>query len=182
MSDIFIGYGFVQSNTDLVISKITRKTYKKYEKILHCFAKIQNLYCAYRNTSIQFNLINSFTRQYDLGKLKRDTLYQFEINSLTAYILMHRMFVDNCKSFYKKYPDANIQPLIQNLENKLSERNMKILRDYAMHTSIPMSEIGIKTNISFTNKINNTSLQIELKKDDMDIEYLSKFDKSVIEE
>ena len=60
---------------------------------------------------------------------------------------------------------------------------MKVLRDYAMHTSIPMTQAEITTKINYKAKPQNTiasTLSIFINANEMDLHSLSKFDKSVI--
>lgn len=90
---------------------------------------------------------------------------------------MHRMFVDNCKSFQRNHENANISALIINLQNKDTEKNMKVLRDYAMHTSIPMSGVKMHTDINDEANLRqrfHSTLHVKIDADEMDTHELSR--------
>lgn len=176
MIKIFEGYAFVQVNTFGVIQQIDKEKFENYSKLLRIFLPIQDLYRAYRNANLQFSLLQDLKAQYDAGKIDSNTVFNLTESSITAYILMHRMFVENCKSFHRNHNDADISPLIIELQNKDTEKNMKVLRDYAMHTSIPISQVGISTSVN--NKADfqqrfHSILHVKINADEMDTHGLS---------
>ncbi len=62
---------------------------------------------------------------------------------------------------------------------------MKVLRDYAMHTNIPMSQVGISTSIN--NKADSQQkfhsiLHVKINADEMDTHDLSRQDRERINE
>ena len=143
------------------------------------------MYRAYRNVNLQFSLLQDLTAQYDAGKIDPNTVFNLTESSITAYILMHRMLVDNCKSFQRNYKNANISDLIIDLQNKNTEKNMKVLRDYAMHTSIPMS--GVKMHTDMSNEADpkqrfHSTLRVKINADEMDTHGLSRQDRERINE
>ena len=153
--------------------------------MLRIFLPIQDLYRAYRNVNLQFSLLQDLTAQYDAGKIDSNTVFNLTESSITAYILMHRMFVDNCKSFKQNYKNTNISDLIIDLQNKNTEKNMKVLRDYAMHTSIPMS--GVKMHTDMSNEADpkqrfHSTLRVKINADKMDTHGLSRQDRERINE
>lgn len=185
MIKIFEGYAFVQVNTFGVIQQINKEKFENYSKLLKIFLLIQDLYRAYRNVNLQFSLLQDLTAQYDAGKIDPNTVFNLTESSITAYILMHRMFVDNCKSFQQNYKNANISDLIIDLQNKNTEKNMKVLRDYAMHTSIPMS--GVKMHTDMSNEADpkqrfHSTLRVKINADEMDTHGLSRQDSERINE
>lgn len=185
MIKIFEGYVFVQVNTFGIIQQIDEEKFGNYNKLLRVFLPIQNLYLAYRNVNLQFSLLRDLTTQYDAGKIDSNTVFNLTESSITAYILMHRMFVDNCKSFQRNHKNANISDLIINLQNENTEKNMKVLRDYAMHTNILMSQVEISTSIN--NKAHfqqrfHSILHVKINADKMDIHGLSRQDREKINE
>lgn len=185
MIKIFEGYAFVQVNTFGVIQQINKEKFENYSKLLKIFLPIQDLYLAYRNVNLQFSLLRDLTTQYDTGKIDSNTVFDLTESSITAYILMHRMFVDNCKSFQRNHKNANISDLIINLQNENTEKNMKVLRDYAMHTNIPMSQVEISTSIN--NKAHfqqrfHSILHVKINADEMDTHGLSCQDRERINE
>lgn len=68
--------------------------------------------------NLQFSLLQDLTAQYDAGKIDPNTVFNLTESSITAYILMHRMFVDNCKSFQRNHENTNISALIIDLQKK----------------------------------------------------------------
>ena len=185
MIKIFEGYAFVQVNTFGIIQQIDEEKFGNYNKLLRVFLPIQDLYRAYRNVNLQFSLLQDLTAQYDAGKIDSNTVFNLTESSITAYILMHRMLVDNCKSFQRNYKNANISDLIIDLQNKNTEKNMKVLRDYAMHTSIPMS--GVKMHTDMSNEVDpkqrfHSTLRVKINADEMDTHGLSRQDRERINE
>lgn len=185
MIKIFEGYAFVQVNTFGIIQQIDEEKFENYNKLLRVFLPIQNLYLAYRNVNLQFSLLRDLTTQYDTGKIDSNTVFNLTESSITAYILMHRMFVDNCKSFQRNHKNANISDSIIDLQNKNTEKNMKVLRDYAMHTSIPMS--GVKMHTDMSNEADpkqrfHSTLRVKINADEMDTHGLSRQDRERINE
>lgn len=185
MIKIFEGYAFVQVNTFGIIQQIDKEKFESYSKLLKIFLPIQDLYRAYRNVNLQFSLLQGLTAQYDAGKIDPNTVFNLTESSITAYILMHRMFVDNCKSFKRNHNDADISALIIDLQNKDTEKNMKVLRDYAMHTSIPMSGVKIATDIN--NKVDpqqrfHSTLHVKIDAGEMDTHGLSRQNRERINE
>ena len=185
MIKIFEGYAFVQVNTFGIIQQIDKEKFESYSKLLKIFLPIQDLYRAYRNVNLQFSLLRDLTTQYDAGKIDSNTVFNLTESSITAYILIHRMFVDNCKSFQRNYKNANISDLIIDLQNKNTEKNMKVLRDYAMHTSIPMS--GVKMHTDMSNEADpkqrfHSTLRVKINADEMDTYGLSRQDRERINE
>ena len=143
------------------------------------------MYRAYRNVNLQFSLLQDLTAQYDAGKIDPNTVFNLTESSITAYILMHRMFVDNCKSFQRNHKNANISDSIIDLQNKNTEKNMKVLRDYSMHTSIPMS--GVKMHTDMSNEADpkqrfHSTLRVKINADEMDTHGLSRQDRERINE
>lgn len=185
MIKIFEGYAFVQVNTFGVIQQIDKEKFENYSKLLRIFLPIQDLYRTYRNVNLQFSLLQDLTAQYDAGKIDPNTVFNLTESSITAYILMYRMFVDNCKSFQRNYKNANTSDLIIDLQNESTERNMKVLRDYVMHTNIPMSQAGISTSIN--NKADSQQkfhsiLHVKINADEMDTHDLSRQNRERIKE
>ena len=185
MAKILDGYAFVQVNTFGVIQQTDKERFKEYSKLLKKFILLLDLFRTYRNVNIQFSSLATLMSKYDDGKIDPNTVFNISESSMTAYILMHRMFVDNCKSFQRKFENTNVSKLIIDLQNKSTEKNMKVLRDYAMHTSIPMSQVGINTSINY--KIDSkqrfhSTLHVMINADRMNTHDLSDFDRKVIKE
>ena len=181
-NNIFEGYGFVQSNTFGIISEINKEDFKDYYCLLSKLKCSQDLYIAYRNVQMQYNLFVNLADQYSAGKINDDNIFKILESVITAYIMLHRTFVENCKAFGRIYSKAksDISNLIIDLQNKESEQNIKVLRDYAMHTSIPMSNISIGTVVNYKkNSLKTMSVEIIAKK--MDKHDLSNWDKQIID-
>lgn len=124
------------------------------EKEYRTFLKFYTLYKRYENFCQAFLVSNDSKIEYeDLKKsveleknVDLDKLHVIAIGVVTRYVLTNRMAVDNAKAYYNEC-SINNSFLIDKEKNNQSFAIFKILRNYAQHYSIPISNTTVVLNI-----------------------------------
>lgn len=172
-------YAFLQVNTFGKILEINSDNFKKYKTLIETLSKMQELWHAYKNVQIQYKVVANIPKKYDKGEIDPTLIFTLADSFVTSYIIMHRNFLDNCKSFQKNNKNLTLSHFIQVLENNDAQKNMKVLRDFAIHTSIPITRRSFVTHINYHSDISkrfHTILDMKIEANSMDKKYLSKFD------
>ena len=177
--NIFNGYGFVTDINRMpeVIKKIDHKTYQKYYSFIKILHAIEPLYRTYTITQTQFSILDKITTIMQQDKVETNTIHQLIETQTVLYILANRMFMDNCKNFWERTKNKNLQAIIDRVNQSIEEKNMKLLRDYALHTSLPISQnqFSVEKNFKERKIVYRISATIDRNKM-ITTKYLSKED------
>lgn len=106
----------------------------------------------------QYNSLEELEEEMNERKISQETYYQEIIRRVTIYILLARMFIDHCKRINKKYDE--ITQNIKDFEGSSEAKHIKVLRDYAAHSNLPISIISFSTNYSKRGEFNKNRVEI----------------------
>lgn len=152
--NILEGYGFVTNIRGIpeIISETDQKSYKNYSSLIVTLREIEPLYRTYQILQTQYNLLCNISKLWAQGNMDGDTIFHLIETQSVLYILANRMFIDNCINFENRFNDRNMQQIIDRTNQTTEEKNLKALRDYASHTSLPISYPQISTNKNYQQK------------------------------
>lgn len=179
---IFNGYGFymLENGQSSVIGRMSKKEFQKYETLLDELNPLQDLFRTYQIMKSQSDTFFNTPNLEKSNDMSSEDIFRVMEISSTLFILSNRMFIDNCKNLKRRINSESIGRIIEALERQSSEKNMKVLRDYATHASLPMSNAIINKSWKQGDSSFTVETVIELDKRKMVDVKLSKTDNAII--
>ncbi len=165
-------YNFSDNNLNVAIT-ITKEQFKIYSRFINKLNPLENIIQTYKLTQNQYTELRAVPRTIENLPILSEQGYDLAIQKTTIYIIVNRMFIDNCKNLIVQLDDLNISDLINSCDKTPCEENLHVLRNYANHATIPIS--GLTTESSN----GETKIKPTIKRQDLKGTF-NKHDKSII--
>ena len=168
-----IKYNFSDYNLNIAIL-ITKEQFEIYSQFIIKLSPLKNIIQTYKMRQNQYAELRTVPHIiYNLPILSEQGS-DLAIQKTTIYIMVNRMFVDNCKNLAIQLDDLNLNALIESYDKTPCEENLRVLRNYANHATIPISGLTTESSTNSELKIRPTIKKKDLKG------HFNKHDKSII--
>lgn len=148
-----------------IAAEINEFKFLEYSKFIKMLSPLNPILDIYKIVQLQYKLLNYTPYIVDNLPIMNENSSGLAYSSITIYIIVNRIFIDNCKSFRDRLPSIEINKEIQHYEKLDSEENLRVLRNYAVHTSSPIT--GLNLMFESTPKSSTASMDPIINKSKM---------------
>lgn len=168
-----IKYNFSDYNLNIAIL-ITKEQFEIYSQFINKLSPLENIVQTYKMTQNQYTELRAVPHIIENLPILSEQGSDLAIQKTTIYIMVNRMFIDNCKNLIIQLDNLNLNALINSCEKTPCEENLRVLRNYANHATIPISGLTTESSTNSEPKIRPTIKRNDLKG------HFNKHDKSII--
>lgn len=167
-------YNFSDNNFEIAIT-ISKKEFELYYQLITQIKPLENIVKTYKMVQEQYSELQIVPHILEKLPILSEQGYDLAIRKTTAYIVFNRIFIDNCKNLIKQLPDLELRDLINSFDKTTCEDNLHVLRNYANHTTIPI------TGLTFSSSTRKEPKIIPLVRRQDLIGNFNKHDKTIID-
>lgn len=166
-------YNFSDYNLNSAIF-ITKDQFEIYSHFINKLRPLENIIQTYKMTQNQYTELRTVPHIIENLPILSEQGSDLAIQKTTIYIMVNRMFIDNCKNLMVQLDDLNLNDLINSYDKTPCEENLHVLRNYANHATIPISGLTTESSTNSEPRIRPTIKRKDLKG------HFNKHDKSII--
>lgn len=166
-------YNFSDYNLNIAIH-ISKEQFEIYSQFINKLRPLENIIQAYKMVQDQYLKLRMVPQIIEDLPILSERGQDLAIQDTTIYIMLNRMFIDNCKNLMKRLPDLELKSLINSFDKSPHEENLRVLRNYANHATIPITGLTIESSSKSKTKIRPT-----IKRQDL-IGHFNDHDTSII--
>lgn len=166
-------YNFSDYNLNIA-TYISQRQFEIYSQFINKLRPLENIIQAYKMVQEQYFKLQMAPQIIENLPILNERGHDLAVQETTIYIMLNRMFIDNCKNLMKQLPDLEFKSLINLFDKSPCEENLRVLRNYANHTTIPITGLTIESSSNSRTKINPT-----IKRQDL-IGHLNPHDTSIV--
>lgn len=169
-------YNFSDYNLNPAIF-ITKEQFEIYSQFINKLRPLENIIQTYKMTQNQYTELQTVPHIIENLPILSEQGADLAIQKTIIYIMVNRMFIDNCKNLMVQLDDLNLNDLIKSYDKTPCEENLHVLRNYANHATIPISGLTTESLSSLTNS--ELRIRPTIKRKDLK-GHFNKHDKSII--
>ena len=155
-------YNFSDYNLNIA-TFISKEQFKIYSQFINKLSPLKNIIQTYKMTQNQYIELQAVPRIIENLPILGEEGYDLAIQKTTIYIILNRMFIDNCKNLAIQLNDLNLNDPINSCDKTKCEENLHVLRNYANHATIPISGLTTESSSNGEAKIRPTIKRQDLK-------------------